>query len=137
MGGRVHRRWKRLALGAAARRSGPSRGGDVLIGGVPLYDRLSGRVGGGEGIRRSPERRCDVSWRGRWLPEVLHWSEMFVVMLTTVIEVLVMLTRTRGVEGRNLVRWRGRKGIRGAGERLLIWSRGYRMLGSGRHGRGQ
>lgn len=40
-----------------------------------------------------------MSWGGRWLPEVLHWSELFVVMVPTVIGVLVMLPRTRSMEG--------------------------------------
>lgn len=49
--------------------------------------------------RRRSVRRWNMGWRGRWLPEVLHWSELFVVMVPTVIGVLVMLPRTRSVEG--------------------------------------
>lgn len=91
----------RLSLGAAARGWGSPGGGDVLIGGIPLYDGLPGRIRVVEGMgrRRRSVRWWSMSWRGRWLPEVLHWSELFVVMVPTVIGVLVMLPRTRSVEG--------------------------------------
>lgn len=76
-----------------------------------------------------------MSWGGRWLPEVLHWSELFVVMVPTVIGVLVMLPRTRSVEGRGLVRGRsGMMGLGSAGVMGLIWPRGCGMLGPRRQG---
>lgn len=101
MGASVHRRGvKRLVLRTTASRWRSSWAGDVLVGGIPLYDRLPGRIGSRESIGR----RCsvlwgDVSWGGRWLPEVLHWSELFMFMVTTVIGVLVMLARSRSMEG--------------------------------------
>lgn len=89
-----------LALGPAACRWRSPRGGRVLLGWVPLYTGLSGSVGAREGIRRRRSvRRWGVGWRRRGLPEVLHWSELFVFMVATVIGVLVMLARTRSVEG--------------------------------------
>lgn len=52
-----------LTLGPAARRWGSSGGGGVLIGGLPLYTGLPGRVGARECIGRLRSvRRRDLGW---------------------------------------------------------------------------